>query len=106
MANIHTLFDALLEVGVNKKIQVQGVANERDYETLRTALVKKFTEHKTIIAAVGSDDEPILQYAMCGNYARADRSATFYIGQSRKKVARNYSFTIVDTDTPTPAQEG
>lgn len=106
MANIHTLFDALLEVGINKKIKVQGVANERDYETLRTALVKKFTEHKNIIQAVGADDEPILQYAMCGNYSREEYAATFYIGQSRKKVARNYSFTIVDTDSSLPAQEG
>lgn len=100
MANIHTLFEALLEVDTGKKIKVNGVANEREYETIRTALVKKWTEHKTIISAVGADDDPILEYGLCGNYSTGDYTATFYIGHSRRKVAKQYSFTIVDDDPP------
>jgi len=107
MVSIRTLFDTLLARDIGTKVEL-GVADRNDYETLRTRLVKFWTDHKEIITAI-SDDDPSLEYGMCGDYKAENGTAQFWIGKPRRKVARHYSFTIVEateqsaTDSPDSA---
>jgi hypothetical protein len=111
MANIRTLFDTILAVEFGKKVTVQGVASATQYETIRTRLVKFWTEHREILIAI-SDDDPAIRLSLCGNYQRETNSATFYLGPARRKAALEFSFTIEGEDEPDatsgspPAQAG
>lgn len=111
MVNIRTLFEALVDAGPGKKLVVQ-VEDRSEHETIRTQLCKLWTEHKEIIGAVGDDDDPTLQYSMCADFLPSSGNtepgnsdstgnapcarSTFYIGKPRRKVAKSFSFVIVD----------
>lgn len=99
MGTIRTLFDAVVEAASNgNKIEV-GVADRNEYETIRTRLVRFWTEHKEVIIAVGGEDsDPLLQLGMCGDFDPSTGLATFYLGRPRRKMAKSYSFSIVATD--------
>lgn len=103
MANIRTVFDALLDAHTNgKQLKIDGVATFNDYETLRTRLVKFWRDHIEIILAVGGEgSDPLLELSLCGDYCSEDQSATFFLGKPRRKLAKSYSFSIVDPESRT-----
>lgn len=110
MANIHTVFEAVLENGTSgKKIKV-GVADKYEYETVRTRLVKLWNTHKdTLIAIAGEGCDPLLEFSLCGNFEKSTdiecANGYFYLGKPRRKLAKSYSFSIVDSGA-TPEGSG
>jgi hypothetical protein len=95
MANIHTVFEAVIETA-GRRVRV-GVADKHEYETVRTRLVKLWNSHKeTLISIAGADCDPLLVYSLCGNFDPQDSSGVFFLGKPRRRQAKNYSFSIVD----------
>ena len=115
MANIHTLLDAIIDNGTTGKKVSIGVASKNEYETIRTRLVTLWSEHKTVILAVGGEDsDPLYPLSLCSSISKnTDDSGLyageFWLGKPRRKVAKSYSFTIVepqeDSTTPTATVE-
>jgi hypothetical protein len=104
MANIHTVFEAILEIGTSGKKTRVGVADKHEYETVRTRLVKLWNEHKqTLIAIAGEGCDPLLEFSLCGNYDREESAGYFFLGKPRRKLAKEYSFSIVETLPSTEA---
>lgn len=108
MANIHTVFEIILENGVNgKKVQL-GVADQNEYETARTRLVKLWNRHKELLISIaGEDCDPLLAFSLCGSYVRGGTPdelphGIFYLGKPRRKEAKNYSFTVVSEQPAIP----
>lgn len=101
MANIHTVFDAIVENGVNgAKVRI-GVEDKNDYETVRTRLVKLWNAHKELLISIaGPDCDPVLEYSMCGDYDPQESAGYFFLGKPRRKPARSYSFSIVSPNDP------
>lgn len=95
MAGIPTLLEELLEQPPGSKLVVNDIKTRNEYETIRTALSRRWAEHRNIILAIEGDDNPILSLGLCGDYHAKEESAEFYLGKSRKKQARSYSFSIV-----------
>lgn len=99
MADIHTVFEAITELGTSGgKIKV-GVADKNEYETIRTRLVKLWNKHKELLISIGGEDsDPLLAFSLCADF-HADTEqpyAHFYLGKPRRKLAKSYSFSIVD----------
>jgi hypothetical protein len=106
MANIHTvrdLLDAVIENGTTGKRVQLTVGSKNEYETIRTRLVKLWTEHRDVIIAI-SDDDPLAQLSLCGDFVASDFSATFYLGKSRRRQAKSYAFAIIETDATSDPQ--
>lgn len=99
MGNIHTILEAIIDNGTTgKKVQL-GVVDKNEYETIRTRLVKLWVEQRTVIQAVGADSDPLADCALCADFSAATRQGTFYLGKPRRKLAKSYSFSIVDSST-------
>lgn len=105
MANIHTVFEAVMETAATgekgKKIKV-GVADKHEYETVRTRLVKLWNTHKELLTAIaGEDCDPLLVFSLCANYCTdvdsGENFGVFYLGMPRRKLAKNYSFAVVES---------
>lgn len=101
MASIHTLFEAILEATPGRKFVVR-TANRNEHETIRTQLCKLWANHKTILGAIGDDDSPLLELALCADFAEHNTAednratSTFYLGTPRRKVAKSFSFQIME----------
>jgi hypothetical protein len=107
MANIHTVLEAIIENATDgtgtKRVQL-GVADKYEYETIRTRLVKLWSDHKEVLLAVGGEGgDPLLELSLCANFDKQSSRGTFYLGRPRRKMAKSYSFEIVDAGA-TPAQ--
>jgi hypothetical protein len=105
MAGIHTVFDVIVDNGVTGKKLVIPFETRNDYETARTRLVALWTKHKaTILEIAGEDSDPLLAYSLCADFksdgdkdgSNGSSRGTFYLGKPRRKMAKNYSFEIVD----------
>lgn len=106
MANIHTVLDAVITAAAeSKKVQITGI-NRSEYETIRTRLVTLWNEHKNTLLAIGGEDDPIYPLSLCSSYEeeRADDDtgdgssrAEYWLGKPRRKMAKSYSFSIVET---------
>jgi len=94
MASIRALIDAIIDAPVGAKIHLE-IEDRREYETVRTRLCKFWNEHKEVIQAIGEDNDPALELGLCGNYDHSTRTAEFYLGVPRRKMAKHYSFTVV-----------
>ena len=96
MASVQTLIDAIIDAPPGTKFEVT-VAGRNEYETIRTALVKKWVHHREMLSAI-ADDDPTTNLSLCGDYADCEDVgvATFYLGKSRRKQARSFEFTIVN----------
>lgn len=98
MANIHTVFEAVMDNGIdgNKKVKI-GVVDKNEYETIRTRLVKFWTDRKEVFIAIG--DETFTDYSLCGDWEPDTCTAYYYLGKPRRRAAKHYSFEIVENDT-------
>lgn len=111
MANIHTVFDAILENGAGKKVVKIGVADKLEYETARTRLVKLWSVHKeTLVKILGEDCDPLLVYSMCGDFdpqgdEQSPAYGVFFLGKPRRKLAKSYSFVVVDNEQSTQSTQ-
>lgn len=96
MANIHTVFEAVLENGITgeKKVKI-GVVDKNEYETIRTRLVKFWTDRKEVFIAIG--DETFTDYSLCGDWEADTCTAYYYLGKPRRRAAKHYAFEIVDS---------
>jgi hypothetical protein len=98
MASIRTLFDHLTDLPPGQKLTI-AISSKSEYETVRTALVKFWTTHREIIRSI-TDDDPFLDNALCGNYLQERSEAEFWLGKTRRKLAKEYSFVVKQIDTP------
>lgn len=96
MADIRTLLDALVEAGPGKKIEVANIGDENEYHTIRTALVKRWADYKEVLLAM-SDDDAAAGLSLCGDWHGDRHAASFFLGKSRRKQPRSYSFVVVST---------
>lgn len=96
MANIHTVFDAIIDNGTTGEQVEIPFDSKNDYETLRTQLVKLWSKRKSLITAIaGEDSDPLLAFSLCSNWKKDEKIGTFFLGKPRKKIGKEYSFTIV-----------
>lgn len=99
MADTRTLLEAITDNGdTGKKVRVE-VADRNEYETLRTRLVKLWAEQRDIILAVDEDDH-LAALSLCADFHDTGSdselcAATFWLGKSRRKQAKSYSFSII-----------
>lgn len=104
MADIRTLHEALVAAGPGHKITIEGVDNVNEFHTIRTALVKKWSDHKNMLLIIGMDETSVeFGYSMCGDWNSTDRTATFFLGKNRRKTAKQYTFAIVPSQDSTVA---
>lgn len=103
MADTHTVLDAIIDSApTGGKIVVQ-FSSKQEYETLRTRLVTLWSKHRqTIIDIVGEDGDPLVVYSLCSNWASDTREGSFFLGKPRRKLAKTYSFKIVEEHAPFP----
>lgn len=109
MANIPTLLEAIIEQGNSGRKVSIGVASKNEYETIRTRLVTLWNQHKEAILAIGGDDsDPLYPLSLCstfisdkngsGSNAEPAGNGEFWLGKPRRKVAKHYSFTIIEPE--------
>lgn len=94
MANTREVFEALLDVEPETKLQID-FETRNEYETVRTKLVKLWAERKQILLAVGNDDEPAVHWSLCASWDSGACAGTFHLGKARIRQPKSYSFTIV-----------
>ncbi len=106
MANIQALFEAVVDAAAeSKKVKVE-VINRSQHETIRTRLVTLWNNHKETIFAIGGEDsDPLYPLSLCSTYIAGNDDTSdggsrseFWLGKPRRKVAKDYSFTIVEAD--------
>jgi hypothetical protein len=98
MASIHTVFESVMDNGITegKKVRV-SVIDKLEYETVRTRLVKLWNTHKeNLISIAGEGCDPLLEFSLCGNFVASEHAGYFFLGKPRRKVAKSYSFAVVD----------
>ncbi len=99
MASIQDLVDLIVEnVGTDKRLEIPGVADEKEYHTIRTGLVRKWVEQREVIRAIAGDADPLAELSLCGNYDSSSQAARFWLGTARRKMAKSYTFSIVSND--------
>lgn len=108
MANIRQVFDVLVDAGTKGiKIKVNNVETFKEYETYRTRLCTFWSNYREILVALGGEDnDPMCELSLCGTYDKNDRFAIFFLGKSRRKEARQFSFEIIDPGTDTGKEIG
>lgn len=102
MGSISTILDAVIDNGLSGKRVEIGVVDRNEYETIRTRLVTLWTEHRDILLAVGNDADPLSTAALCSDFREigSAKVGSYYLGKARRKQAKIYSFTIVDSSEP------
>lgn len=93
MANIHTILDALLDYPPGTRFNVDNIETRNEYETIRTRLVTLWTSRRTILLAIDADSSHV-EKALCGDWCKEENKASFYLGETRRKQSKTYSFSI------------
>lgn len=101
MANIRQAFNTMVDGGLSARVvQFNSIYTTSEYETIRTRLATLWREHKEILVGLGdNDDDPMCKLALCGTYHKDAGIARFFLGKSRRRVAKQYSFQVVDSSS-------
>jgi hypothetical protein len=98
---LHELFDALL---TSKMVEVHQLSS-REAESLRTALVRKFTKYKEDMTAIGFLDPTLSKLSLSREHDEENKLDRFVL-RPRKSSGREYTtFAIVKPAIAQPASE-
>ena len=105
MGSIRTILESVIDNGISgKKVEIKPITRG-EYETIRTRLVKLWSKTRENLLAIGSDADPLTETSLCGNYYEDSCCGIFYLGIPRRKVAKVYSFQIIDQRSEQEQQE-
>ena len=116
MADTRTLLEAITDNGDSGRKITVAVSTRNEYETLRTRLVTLWSNQRDVILAIDEDDR-LASLSLCSDYHSGNdsgevhpghpvSSATFWLGKSRRKQAKSYSFSIIpEPDTDAMSEE-